>query len=138
MPDTETDDRKKLVGRILFSLGILWGVIPMVSLPMIVFGIGSNESGDLILAGLFNGMTVLPASVLAFWKRKTASWWLIADAFAMAMVGSVHFSNPAIGGPALAMTILAPAILGGFGLFCEKKQWPPLLDPNWTMGSKLF
>jgi len=129
MPDTETDNRRKWIGRILFSLGILWGVAPMISLPLILFGIGSsNESGDLILAGLFNGMTVLPASALAFWNRKTASWWLIADAVLMAMVGSKNLSNPSTRVTTLIMAVLVTGLLGGFGLYSEKRQWPPLLD----------
>jgi hypothetical protein len=115
-----------------------WGVIPLISLPMILFAFGGPEPGDLVLAGLFNGMTVLPASALAFWKRRVASWWLIADAFVVAMVSFNHLSSYVTQGSELIVGILVPALLGGFGLFSEKEKWPTLLDPNTKLGSSLF
>jgi hypothetical protein len=138
MPAKLTDERKRLWSRIIFLLGMLWGVIPLISLPMILFAISSPQPGDLTLAGLVNGMTILPASALAFWKRRLASWWLIADAFVVAMVGSNHLSNYAMHGSELIMGVLVPALLGGFGLFSEKERWPTLLDPNTKLGSSLF
>jgi hypothetical protein len=138
MPGTEKDDRKRLWSRIIFLLGMAWGVIPLISLPMILFAFGGPEPGDLVLAGLFNGMTVLPASALAFWKRRVASWWLIADAFVVAMVSFNHLSSYVTQGSELIVGILVPALLGGFGLFSEKEKWPTLLDPNTKLGSSLF
>jgi len=130
MADAEKDDRRRLVSRILFSLGMLWGIVPMVSLPVMIFMIGGPQPSDLALAGLFNGLTVLPASALAFWKRRLASWWLIADAFVVAMVGLNHLSNPATRGLELTMAVLVPGLVGAFGLYSERSGWPALLDPN--------
>ncbi len=130
MPDIATGSRKKLLSQIVFSVGILLGIVPLISLPMMLLIAGGRQPADMALAGLFNGMTILPASAMAFWKRKLASWWLIADAFVVATVGLDHLSNPATHGSALIMSVLVPGLLGAFGLYSEKSGWPMLLDPN--------
>lgn len=60
--------------RSLLVMGILWGIIPLVTLPFIIRG--TNDSSLDILAAISNGLTIFPASVLAFWHRRIACVWL--------------------------------------------------------------
>jgi hypothetical protein len=60
--------------RALLLGGMLWGAIPLINLPFITRG--SQDSTFLISAVILNGLTITPASALAFWHRRIACIWL--------------------------------------------------------------
>jgi hypothetical protein len=107
---------------------MLWGFIPLISLPGLVFTIGSNDMTSNILAEVLNGLTILPASVMVFWRRKLASWWLIADAVVIFYAVLRQVPSGRHDRWIAVMVIAVPLFLGCFGLFTEKLGWPPLLD----------
>jgi hypothetical protein len=115
---------------------MLWGAIPFISLPMILFMISSGTSASLILAQGFNGLTILPACALAFLNRKIASWWLIADAVVIAYVGLNHPAQSAVPGWEFVIGAAVAALLGGFGLMSEKQGWPLLMDSKKSWDGK--
>src|SRR5579885_1790959 len=80
MTDVQTDGLRQFWSRLVFFLGMLWGFIPFISLLKVVFTIGPNDMASNVLAEVLNSLTILPASVVVFWRRKLASWWFLADA----------------------------------------------------------
>jgi hypothetical protein len=73
--------------RVLLLGGLVWGVIPLITLPFITRGL--QESSFDVWAVIVNGLTVTPASVLAFWHRRLACIWLtINGALVVTAVGS--------------------------------------------------
>jgi hypothetical protein len=131
---TDKEKQQRLWSRLIFFLGMLWGLAPFISLPFMMLMTGNNRPTSEVFASAFNGITVLPASVLAFRKRKIASWWLIADAVVTASATLEHPSNGHFLGSLLG--IAAPLALGSFGLFSERHDWPPLLDSKEMKGDE--
>ncbi|HEY5056442.1 MAG TPA: hypothetical protein VII58_09790 [Acidobacteriaceae bacterium] len=75
------DDRRRLRQfylRFVLALGIFWGTMPLAMLPFIFRG--SDDSMFNILSVVLNSLTILPASVLAFWHRRIACVWLTINA----------------------------------------------------------
>ncbi|GEM_PF-5053083 len=64
--------------RCLLAVGVMWGIIPLITLPFITRG--NTDSTLDVWAAVINGLTVFPASVLAFWHRRPACIWLTVNA----------------------------------------------------------
>lgn len=60
--------------RCLLAVGIIWGIIPFITVPFITRGV-TDHTLD-VWAAVINGLTVFPASMLAFWRRRPACVWL--------------------------------------------------------------
>lgn len=126
--DALREDLRRFWGRVVYFLGMMAGFIPIILLPSGIFSVANNNPASAVLVQAFNCLTVLPASVLAYWQRKVAAWWLIVDAAAIFFVALRY----APGGPVdrwqIFLLAAVPLFLGGFGLFAEMKGWPRLLD----------
>ena len=75
------DDKSRLRQfylRFVLSIGIIWGLIPLIMLPFIFRG--ADDSTFNTLSAVSNSLTILPASVLAFWHRRIACVWLTLNA----------------------------------------------------------
>ena len=60
--------------RVLLLGGLMWGVVPLISLPFITRGY--EDSSFEVWAVVLNSLTITPASALAFWHRRVACYWL--------------------------------------------------------------
>jgi hypothetical protein len=64
--------------RCLLAVGIIWGIIPLITLLFITRG-HADSTLD-VWAAVLNGLTIFPASMLAFWHRRPACVWLTVNA----------------------------------------------------------
>jgi hypothetical protein len=127
------NDLRRFWGRVVYFTGMLAGFIPLILLPSTIFTAGAHNPGGAVLVQGFNLLTVLPASVLAYWSRAVAAWWLVVD-------GVVLFCYTTLrnvpGGPVdrweLFLLAGIPLFLGGFGLYSQMNRWPPLLNRRKT------
>lgn len=109
--------------RSLLVMGILWGIIPLVTLPFIIRG--TNDSSLDILAAISNGLTIFPASVLAFWHRRIACVWLsingilVVTSVALFTLRTHEYQSNAIIGAAVSVLLAVSLVL------MEIQQWPP-------------
>ena len=79
--DVRSDERSRMRQfwlRVLLVLGMLWGTMPFITVPLLFKG--ANDTPFDVFAAAFNGLTVLPACALAFWHRRIACIWLSANA----------------------------------------------------------
>ena len=63
--------------RCLLAFGMMWGVIPLITLAFITRGM--NDSSLDVWAAVSNGFTIFPASLLAFWHRRVACIWFMIN-----------------------------------------------------------
>jgi hypothetical protein len=111
--------------RCLLVAGMLLGGMPFITAPLVLRGFSAGYPN--LYAAFFNGLTVLPASALAFWHRRTACIWLTLNAviLAVGLAGSMPRSQPfnllglldACGSIALAICLD----------FMELRRWPAAL-----------
>lgn len=64
--------------RCLLVAGMLLGGMPFIMTGLVLRGMAVGYPS--LFAAVFNGLTVLPASALAFWHRRTACIWLSINA----------------------------------------------------------
>jgi hypothetical protein len=64
--------------RCLLAAGMLLGGMPFITAPLALHGIIAAYPS--LLAAVINGLSVLPASALAFWHRRIACIWLSINA----------------------------------------------------------
>lgn len=112
--------------RVLLVLGLLWGGMPFLMLPLVFLGVVPAPFG--LLVALVNGLTVAPACVLAFWYRRGACIWLSLDA--VVCVAAIALSAHQAGDRYIAaMLSLAGSVLIALCLdFMEVRRWPAALD----------
>jgi hypothetical protein len=131
------DDLRRFWSRLVYFLGMMVGLIPLITLPAHLFVISTTNPASVAVARVMNAMTVLPASALAYWHRKLAAWWLVLDAAVCVFAGIEH---PAKGTENWVLLILAvgiPLFLGGFGVITGCwAGWPPLLEKKQRAGVK--
>jgi hypothetical protein len=128
----EKEELRRFWSRFAFSIGLLWGTWNITSLPVTIAASGGELPRPDVFAFLVCMLTVLPASVLAFWHRRVASLWLFASAI-MTTAGIVaawhllalHGAEASYIGDSLIFA--SPLALGLFGLATDLMGWPPLL-----------
>ena len=111
--------------RALLVAGMLLGGMPFIVAPLALRGIvGAYPT---LFAAVFNGLSVLPASALAFWHRRTSCIWLSLNAviLVVAWAGSPHIAGQFQLGGLLSMS-------GSIGLavcldYMELRRWPSAL-----------
>src|SRR5579863_5857652 len=64
--------------RCLLVVGMLLGGMPFITAPLALHGI--IEAYPSLAAAVVNGLTLLPATALAFWHRRIACIWLSINA----------------------------------------------------------
>ncbi len=104
---------------------MLVGGMPFIMAPLILKGM--SEGFPNLFAAVFNGLSVLPASALAFWHRRMACIWLSINAAILAIgwIGLAHTGRQFDVG-----ALLGPC--GSIGLalcldFIELRRWPGAL-----------
>ena len=113
--------------RALLVVGLLWGGMPFLMLPLVLMGVVPAPLG--LAIALVNGLSVAPACTLAFWHRRAACIWLSGNAAAcvMAMVWPKHRPGDAY---FVAMVSLTGSVLIALCLvFMEIRHWPAALGP---------
>jgi hypothetical protein len=111
--------------RVLLALGILWGGMPLLTLPLAIMGVVPAPFG--LLVALVNGLTVAPACVLAFWHRRGACIWLSLNA--VVCVAAIALSAHQTGDRYfVAMISLAGSVLIALLLdVMQIRRWPGAL-----------
>jgi hypothetical protein len=111
--------------RCLLVAGMLLGGLPFITAPLVLRGIIAGYPS--LYAAVFNGLTVLPASALAFWHRRTACIWLSVNAaiLVVSWVGLAHTGRQ-------FDVVGLLGVCGSIGLaicldFVELRGWPKAL-----------
>jgi len=111
--------------RVLLVVGLLWGGMPLLTLPLVLLGQVAAPLG--LLVALVNGFSLAPACTAAFWHRRAACIWLSLNAVvcAAAILLSKHQTGDAY---VVATISLLGSILIAVCLdFMEIRRWPPAL-----------
>jgi hypothetical protein len=128
----EKEDLRRFWGRVVFVLGMLVGMFPMAVPPLAISSLGGHTARLEVLALIVFSVSVLPASILAFWHRREAlAWLLLAGVAAAALVLTEQHALAARGiAPDYGSDYLfvLPLALGIFGIVTEWGGWPPLLE----------
>ncbi len=111
--------------RTFLVAGMLLGGMPFIMTPLVLKGISVGFPN--VFAAACNGLSVLPASALAFWHRRIACIWLTVNA-AVQVVGWArlwHTGRPFDAGGLFGMGgSIALAICLDF---MELRRWPSAL-----------
>ena len=112
--------------RLLLAFGIFWGLVPLITVLFITRGV--NDSVLDVLAPIINNLTILPASILAFWHRRLACIWLSANAALLLPVAiSVMVRNHQHHfGTIVSVTV--PVLIAFCLDFMEISRWPAALE----------
>jgi hypothetical protein len=112
--------------RVLLTVGMLWGTMPLITVGFAV--ISANRLSFGLVALIFNAATVLPASALAFWHRRTACIWLSFNG-ALAAIALVSYArrtselNPWQAGGLAGSLVIALCLD-----WMEMRRWPSALE----------
>jgi hypothetical protein len=129
----EQEELRRFWGRVAFSIGMLAGLFPFAVPPLAISALGQQTAKLEVIALVAFCVTVLPASITAFWHRRFASLWLLLIGLlaAAAILAEQHTLSITRGiAPDYASDYLfiVPLGLAIFGIFTEWKRWPALLD----------
>lgn len=135
----ERQELRRFWGRVVFTAGMVAGLLPFAIPPIAISSLGQQTARLEVVALVAFSVTVLPASIVAFWHRRLASLWLLLAGLlaAAALLAEQHaFSVARTMTPDYASDYLfaVPLLLAIFGIFTEWKGWPPLLDPSGRHG----
>lgn len=116
----------------IFSFGILWGISNIVYIPVAVLTTVHGSSWLEVWVDLAGGFLVLVCSIVAFYRRASASILLLiggAIALTAAILGPKLITEAATGSGnilLLFMPGIAAILLGLFGIVTDRNHWPPL------------
>jgi hypothetical protein len=129
--EDEKQELRRFWGRVVFALGMGAGMFPLAVPPLAISSLGEQTAKLEVVALTVFCVSVLPASVLAFWHRRGATVWLLLTGLLTATL--VLAEQHALGARGTApdygsdYLFVFPLALGLFGIFSEWKGWPPLL-----------
>lgn len=130
--DEEREDLRRFWGRVTFFAGMLAGMTPMAVPPLALSTLGPHTAMLELMALMVFSVSVLPASVLAFWQRRVATAWLLLAGVAAAVLVLTEQHVLAARGIAADYgsdyLFVVPLALGVFGIVTEAGRWPSLLD----------
>lgn len=118
--------------RVLLVVGLLWGGALLVQLLLffMTYSVVTGNKGTPVYmaAFLFNCVTLGPACVLAFWRRRLACVWIVLDA--LLAIASVLLATPREPsyGPAIVVSPIVPILLAAALVFIELRRWPGALE----------
>ena len=112
--------------RSLLVAGMLWGGMPFVTGPLVAQGTGQSHFA--IAAALFGSFTILPASALAFWHRRTACVWLTANAVIILAVWGDSLRAGHLINVTESIGIAGSVALAVSLDFMEFRRWPGALQ----------
>lgn len=132
--EDERNDLRRFWGRVAFALGMGAGMFPLAVPPLALSNLGRHTALLELVALVVFSVTVLPASVTAFWHRRLASAWLLAvGVLILALVLAEQHTLSVTRGIApdygSDYLFVFPLVLAIFGIFTSWKGWPPLLEP---------
>lgn len=122
----EEADFRQFWLRCLLVVGMIWGVIPLITLPFITRG--NTDSTLDVWAAVLNGLTILPASVLAFWHRRMACVWLTINAGVVVTSMTLFISRNHDLRVGSIIGACISALLAVFLDVAEARQWPDALN----------
>jgi hypothetical protein len=135
MKDADQQVRlRRFWGAAIFALGTLWGLANCVYFPIAALTSIVGSSWLEVFIILTGGALTFTASIAAFFRRRTASRFLIAGGILLLVVaigGQFIIPLNTRGIPNLLLLFLSGAVaisLGIFGAVTEQKGWPPLRD----------
>ncbi len=113
--------------RTVLTVGLIWGGFLLVQL--LVFAITPGSQGTLLdtLAVVINCLTVGPASLLAFWHRRAACVWLVADGTFIAATTTRFTLRAHTYDWPLILGVLLSIALAICLLVMEARRWPGAL-----------
>lgn len=113
--------------RTVLAVGLLWGGYLLVDLLVYVLGHGSPASFLSQFAYVVNCLTVAPASLLAFWRRRPACIWLALDAILITAAAIVYTLRTHLFGPDLVFGAAGSLGLVIFLIVTGARRWPGAL-----------
>lgn len=120
---TEREVDQQFWQRCCAALGMMWGLIPLITLPFMF--VAPNDSQLGLLAVVFNGLTLLPASILALWHRRIACILMTVNALLIAIAlpeDAIH--NHERYGAGIIIGAAVPVLLAIFFDIAEVRKWP--------------
>jgi hypothetical protein len=125
--NSEKSNMRQFWLRVLLAVGILWGGMPLLTLPLLF--IGSMVPALNLFVVVFNGLTVAPACVLAFWRRRLACVWLSGNAVVIIVSIALVFARGHGVGLGSIAGFIGSVILAVVLDFMEIMRWPKALGP---------
>lgn len=125
---------RRFWGAAIFSLGILWGLANIVYSPVAALTTIVGSTWLEVFVVLAGGFLSFASSILAFYHRRSASWFLFSGGFILfvfALCGQLILPLYTRGIPNLLLLFLSGTVaisLGLFGVITDRKGWPPLRD----------
>ncbi len=116
--------------RSLLVFGLIWGAGLLIQLPFVILSMASSDTFFSSFFVVLNSLTIAPVCVLAFWRRRVASIWLVLDAVLMAgyVADFIFRAREYPWGLILVATV--SALLAICLATIEIKRWPGALDRN--------
>ena len=113
--------------RVLLAIGIFWGTALLIVVPFVFRG--ENDSTFDVLVAVSNGLTILPACILAFWHRRVACIWLTING-AMIAIAATSFAQRthAHYDVGTIISFLVPVLIAVCLDVIEMKHWPGALE----------
>jgi|SRR5665213_865913 len=135
MKDADQQARlRRFWGVVIFSLGILWGISNLVYLPVTALTSIVGSSWFEVFIIFAGGLLTFSASILAFYRRWTASLLLLPGGLillALTVYKHLLLQPSTRGIINLSLLFLAGVVailLGLFGMITDRKGWPTLRD----------
>jgi hypothetical protein len=124
---TEREVDQQFWQRCLAALGIMWGLIPLITLPFMFTGLDAPRLG--VFAVVFNSLTLLPVCVLVLWHRFIACVWMTVNALLIA-IALPHdaIRNHHNYGVGIIIGAVVPVLLAIFFDIAEIRNWPPAIE----------
>jgi hypothetical protein len=114
--------------RVLLFAGLLWGTSVLIKIPFIIRD--EHDSWFTVFVAVLNGLTILPATALAFWHRRIACIWLSLDVVLVIVAMILYRHQGAHIDPGefigLSITFALAVCLNWY----ELRRWPMALDPR--------
>lgn len=127
--DARSDERSRMRQfwlRVFLALGMLWGGMPFLTLPLVFIGVIGAPFG--LFVTVLNGLTVAPACVLAFWHRRIACIWLSANAAVLVTAAFTFAHRPHEFHHAVTIAFAGSVLVALCLDSMELLRWPTALD----------
>lgn len=111
--------------RFFLVVAMIWGTLPLITVPFL--GVSSSDGNFARFAAIFSCVTVLPASILAFWQRRIACAWLTGNALLLlaALAASLRPGRHlGVGG---IIEFIGSIAIAAFLDWMQLRGWPPAL-----------
>ena len=114
--------------RFFLVVAMIWGTFPLITVPFL--GVSSSDGSLARFAAIFSCVTVLPACLVAFWRRGIACAWLTANAVILlaALAASLRPGHHlGVGG---TVEFAGSIVLAAWLDWMHARGWPAALEPT--------